>query len=171
MNYSYGMVMQPNDRIRLALIGSSPPASFAFYWRKCILLTQQYSPHNGRAKHFYEKWFEIRNQRPQITLDDNFPDFLTTLQFSRKLGPIFTGTRPRRKQHVPPLSHLSRWKVPKTDEHSLSFAYTSVTSGYFISHFLLILLEEGYFFKNVHYVVKTYTDEGLIALETKKYTV
>ena len=77
---------------------------------------------------FMKNSFQILNQRPQISLSANFQNFSTILKFLLKLGPIFWGTRSRPKQHVPPVSHLSRWKVPNTGDHFQLIAYTSMTS-------------------------------------------
>ena len=76
-----------------------------FYWLSMTHLK------TGQRNIFMKNGFQIRIQHPQISFGANFQNFLTTLRFSRKLTPTFWRTGPRPKQHVPPVSHLSCWKV------------------------------------------------------------
>ena len=86
MNFSYGMVIQPNDWIRLAVIGGLPPASCVFYRPECILLTQQYPPQNERTKHFYEKQFSDSESASSNQLKCKFSEFFDHFKIFTKIG-------------------------------------------------------------------------------------
>ena len=82
MNFSYGMVIQPIDRIGLAVKGSLPPACCVFCRPECIIASQHDPPQNGPMKYFYETGFQIRIEHPRISFGANFQNILTILKFS-----------------------------------------------------------------------------------------
>ena len=122
----------------------------------------------GQRNNFMKNGFQIRIQHPRISFGANFQNFLTILRFSWKLRPTFWGAGPRPKQHVPPVSHLSCWKVQISGDPILSLGCITIPKEKFIPYPLHVQSGGGYFFKKVppplyrRCVWKTYTDEGLI---------
>ena len=83
----------------------------------------------GQRNNFMKNGFQIRIQHPRISFGANFQNFLTILRFSWKLRPTFWGAGPRPKQHVPPVSHLSCWKVQISGDPILSLGCLTIPRG------------------------------------------
>ena len=88
----------------------------------------------GQRNDFMKNGFQIRIQHPRISFGANFQNFLTILRFSWKLGPIFWRARPRPKQHVPPVSHLSCWQVQISGDPILSLSCITIPKEKFIPY-------------------------------------
>ena len=88
----------------------------------------------GQRNNFMKNGFQIRIQHPRISFGANFQNFLTILRFSWKLRPTFWGAGPRPKQHVPPVSHLSCWKVQISGDPILSLGCITIPKEKFIPY-------------------------------------
>ena len=84
-NFSFGMVIQPNNRIGLAVIRTWPRGYHVFCRPYCVLLTQQFLPKKGSKWLFFLKnCSQIRILHPKIDL---FHDLGRILIFSNFLMP------------------------------------------------------------------------------------
>ena len=101
----------------------------------------------GQRNNFMKNGFQIRIQHPRISFGANFQNFLTILRFSWKLRPTFWGAGPRPKQHVPPVSHLSCWKVQISGDPILSLGCITIPKEKFIPYPLHVQSGGGTFSK------------------------
>ena len=123
MNFSYGMVIQPNDRIGSAVIGSLPPAYCLFYRPECIVLTQHDPLKNGSMRHFHEKWFSDSDSASSNQLWCKFSEFFDNFKIFTKLRPIILRDRSKAK---PACATCQPPVVLKSSDHRRSFSIDSL---------------------------------------------
>ena len=97
-NFSFIMVIEPNNRIGSAVIRTWSRDCRVFYRPYCILLTQHFlskkGPKIGQDDFFLQNRFQIRILRPRIDLPAKFHEFWRILFFQVFWGPNSRGPVP-----------------------------------------------------------------------------